>query len=196
MILKNANKEQVEKLIENITPKLIKDPFFMNLCKSLDAREDYIKAFLKYYCYEWSEFDTLLVDENYSTAISLVNPRTFEYKFKGKGARKIKKLDKANEIFRHRKTVRGIVHILCPSTVKSVVMSVYGINNSNVEVLEKLIDEAIELSEKHGVTLVYETFSQKLLRLLTQKGFAMSYQKQYYDTRYVESLMIYTPQNK
>lgn len=193
MLLHNIKKDRVEQIINQLAPKLIKDPLFMYFCSSIDSRQKFINAFLGYYLYEWSVYDTLLCSENNNAVISLVNPRTFEYRFKGKGALALKCFKSAKLILAHRKTVRGIVHIIAPGSMNPRVLNVYSNAATDMDSIENLLEEAIELAKQNNNTLVYETFSQKLIPLMEAKGFTIAYQKPYCDTRFIQTVMTYMP---
>lgn len=193
MILENIDKKANIALCEKLTEKLIKYPMFMHFCPTLEDREKFIKAFLYYYIFEWSEFDTLLTDKNQTILATMIDPHSFEYKFKGKGARALKKLKTSKSIFVHREVVKGIVHIVAPGFMKPRVLNIYAMSESDMSAVEEIVDEAIQISNENGYTLVYETFSQKIIPFMQSKGFALSYQKQFMDTRFVETLMTYTP---
>lgn len=196
MIIKNIEKKDNLALCEKLSKKLIKYPMFMHFCPNIEDREKFIKAFLYYYIFEWSEYDTLLTDENQTVLATMIDPHSFEYKFKGKGAIALKRMKNSKSIFAHRETVKGIVHIVAPGTMNPRVFNIYGISDSDIEAVDKIVDEAIEISNENGYTLVYETFSQKLIPFMQSKGFALSYQKQFMDTRFIETLMTYTPPRK
>lgn len=193
MLLQNVNKETNLALCEKLTEKLIKYPMFMHFCPSLDDREKFVKAFLNYYIYEWSEFDILLTDKEQTVLATMIDPHTYEYKFKGKGARAMKKTKCSKAIFAHRETVKGIVHIVAPGFMNPMVLNIYATPESNIEAVNEVVDEAIKITKENGYTLVYETFSQKLITFMQKKGFDVSYQKQYSDTRFVQTLMTYSP---
>lgn len=196
MQLKNIKKNTAERITNQLSPKLIKDPIFMYFCSDMDKRQKFINAFFGYYLYEWSEYDTLLCSENRNALITLINPRTFEYRFKGKGAHALKRFKSSKLILFHRKTVRGIVHIIAPGSMNPRVLTIYGNAATDFEEIECLIDEAIELSKKENITLVYETFSQKLIPFMETKGFSIAYQKQYSDTRFTQTIMTFMPNTK
>ncbi|MFR5875582.1 MAG: hypothetical protein ACLUFN_03745 [Eubacterium sp.] len=194
MILNNAEKKDVTEIIDAVSGKLIKDPLFMYFCSDVNEREKFIEDYLKYYIYEWSKYDNLLCSENKQVLISLVNPRTFEYRFKGKGAHSLKKnKSAAKAIFRHRKIVRGAVHIITPGSMNPRVMNIYGNADTNIDEIDFLVNEAIETAKAEQTTLVYETFSQKLIPLMESKGFSIAYQKNFYDTRFLQTIMVLFP---
>lgn len=193
MILKDVKKDANLALCEKLSKKLLKYPAFMHFCPSIEERENFIKAFLYYYIFEWSEYDILLADKNSEVLASLIDPHSFEYRFKGKGAHSLKKKKNSKAIFTHREIVKGIVHIVAPGTVNPMVLNIYATQESDMDAVGEIVDEAIQLANENGYTLVYETFSQKLIPSMMSKGFDVQYQKQYLDTRFVETLMTYFP---
>lgn len=194
MKLENATKEQVEIIIDKMTNKVIKQPIFMYYCPKLEKRHDFVQAFLKYYVYEWSEYDNLLCDEDYKALLTLINPRTYEYRFKGKGAFAMRRQkDCAERIFKHRKNVRGIVHIIAPGTMSPWVMNIYGNAATDMPAIESLVDEAIELANDTAHTLVYETFSKKYIEMFEKKGFAIAYRKAFGSTHFIQTIMVKHP---
>lgn len=196
MILKNAKKNDVTEISAAISNRIFKEPLFMYFCPNVDERKKFIGNYLNYYIYEWSKYDTLLCSENKQALITLINPRTFEYRFKGKGAHAMKKnRNSAEAIFKHRKIVRGIVHIIAPGSMNPRVMNIYGSAETNMEDIEALVDEAAAMAQKNNYTLVYETFSQKLIPLMTDKGFSIAYQKSFYDTRFLQTIMVLFPKS-
>lgn len=197
MIIQNADKNDVSQIIDAISNRLIKDPLFMYFCPDIKNRNSFIKDYLYYYIYEWSEYDTLLCSDNRQALITLINPRTFEYKFRGKGAHALKKnKSSAEAIFRHRKIVRSTVHIIAPGSMSPRVLNIYGSADTNIDDIERLVDEAVETAQKNNNTLVYETFSQKLIPLMTSKGFSIACQKSFYDTRFVQTYMVLFPKTE
>lgn len=196
MILENVKKQENKEITESLAGGLIKHPMFMCFCPKIDDREKFIKAYLNYYIYEWSEFDTLLADDKKTVLATIIDPHTFEYKFKGKGARPLKHSKYANAIFDHRRKVREIVHIIAPGTMNPRVLTLYANVENNVDAINSIIDEAIALSNTEDCTLVYETFSQKAIPIFQEKGFEMAYQCSYNGTRFIQSIMVYYPPRK
>ena len=191
MILENVEKRENLALCEKLSSKLIKHPLFMHFCPILEERKKFIKDYLYYYIYEWSEFDTLLADSNEQVLAVLIDPHTFEYRFKGKGARALKKFKNSKAIFIHREVVRGIVHIIAPGFMNPMVLNIYGMPENDIEAIDEVVNEAIKLADENNYTLAYETFSQKLIPFMHNKGFEISYQRQYIDTRFMETVMTY-----
>lgn len=195
MILKDVSKAKNLELCEKLTERLMKHALFMHFCPNADKRAEFINAYLHYYIYEWSEYDTLLTDENEEILATLIDPHTFEYKFKGKGAMKLKKQKDAKAIFVHREIVKRIVHIVAPGFMNPRVFNIYATAETDVDAINSVVEEAIRLAKENNYTLVYETFSQRLITFMKNKGFEVGYQKQYMDTRFVETLMTYHPRN-
>lgn len=196
MILSKMDKSVAEEISSSLGNKLSKDPLFMYLCPLVSDRPQFIDAFFKYYLYEWAEYDTLLCDDGKNALVTLINPRTFEYKFKGKGAHRLKKQKTSDLIFEHRKNVRGIVHIIAPGSMNPRVLTVYGNIETDFNAISSLVDQAVEIANEKGLTLVYESFSQRLIDLMEQKGFSVAYQRKYSDTRFIQTLMTYSGYRK
>ncbi len=192
MIVDKISKQTVQKISENLCSKLVKDPMFMFLCPVVEDRAKFMDAFFNYYLYEWAEFDTLLCNEEKTVVITLIDPRTFEYRFKGKGAFKLRRKSGSDLILEHRKTLRNIVHIIAPSSMNPRVLSVYANAQTDIPALNELVDEAVETAQKNKLTLVYETFSKKLIDFMQKKGFTIAYQRGYSDTRFVQTIMTYS----
>lgn len=191
MILEKAKSQTIKEINNTLAPKLIKDPLFMFFCQDINKRNDFINSYLNYYIYEWSRYDTLLYNEHSKALISLVDPKTFEYKFKGKGAHGIRKYKSSDAIFAHRENLSEIVDILVPPTRKSLTMTIYGNIEIDFPYINELIDEAIRYAENEGAILIYETFSRKLIKLMLDKGFSIASQKQFLNTQFIETVMIY-----
>lgn len=191
MIINNVDKHDVSDIKAELAPKLTKDPLFMFFCQNVGKRADFIDAYLTYYIYEWSKYDLLLCDETTKSLASLVDPYTFEYKFKGKGAHAMKKYKDASAIFAHRENLAEIVDILVPPTRESRVLSIYANPECDFSAINALVDEAMEIAVKNNYILIYETFSRKLIGLMEQKGFSVASQKQFLNTRFIETVMLF-----
>lgn len=191
MILNKVNKNQVAEIQSQLTPKMIKEPLFMFFCQDITKREDFINAYLKYYLYEWSEYDTLLCHEGTKCLASLVDPDTFAYKFKGKGARGLKKFRDSSTIFAHRENLEGIIDIIIPPSRESRVLTIYGNPDVDFDAINQLVDEAIKMAQEENFILIYETFSRKLIAFMQHKGFSIASQKQFLNTQFVETVMVF-----
>jgi hypothetical protein len=191
MVLQKVKKDDVKQIEQNLHNRIVNEALFRYYCPDDSKRKGFIDNYFNYYLYEWSEYDTLLCSDNKQALLTLVNPRTFEYTFKGKGAWKLKRdKDASKAIFRHRKIVRSNVHIIAPGSMNPRVMNIYANPQTNLEDINALVDEAIELAKQNEITLVYETLSRKLISLMTDKGFSIAYQKHYYDTHFVQTIMV------
>lgn len=191
MIIQNAEKQVIKDICEILGAKLITDPLFMYLCPEKAVRRDYINAYFNYYVYEWSRCDTLLCNDEKTAMLSLVDPKTFDYKFKGKGAFKMKQFKLASNVFIHRENIESISEIIVPESRESRVMTVYGNVGTDLDAINQIVDEAIALANKENFVLVYDTFSNRLLPLMEQKGFCTVYQKNYLSTQFIQTVMVY-----
>lgn len=191
MVLNKASSRDIKEINQALAPNLIKDPLFMFFSQNINKRADFIDAYLNYYIYEWSRYDTLLCDEGKQCLISLVDPDTFAYKYKGKGAIKMRSFKDSSTVFVHRENVASIVEILIPPTRESRVMTIYGNCDKNLNDIVKLIDEAMEMAKNEKFILIYETFSKKLINLMLSKGFSIASQKQFLNTQFIETVMTF-----
>lgn len=192
MIINKIEKQEVTELAAKLSTKLCKDPMFMYLCPVISDRQQFINVFFNYYLYEWADCDTLLCNDDKTALVTLINPRTFEYRFKGKGAHALKKQKTSHFIFDHRETVRGIVHIVAPGTMNPRVLTVYANTDTDLAAVSALVDEAVQIANENNLTLVYESFSQRLIELMERKGFSIAYQRRYGDTQFIQTLMTYS----
>lgn len=191
MVLKKASSKDIKAINQALAPNLIKEPLFMFFSQNLSKRADFIDAYLNYYVYEWSRYDTLLCNDEKNVLISLVDPDTFSYKYKGKGAMKMKSFRDSSTVFAHRENISGIVDILIPPARESRVMTVYGSFEENFDEVVALIDEAMQMAVDEDFTLVFDTFSRKPVNLMLSKGFAIASQKQFLNTQFIETVMTY-----
>ena len=76
------------------------------------------------------------------------------------------------------------------------VLTVYGNIETDFNAISSLVDQAVEIANEKGLTLVYESFSQRLIDLMEQKGFSVAYQRKYSDTRFIQTLMTYSGYRK
>ena len=191
MIIKNANNQTIKDICDNLGSKLLTDPLFMYLCPEKAVRHEYIDAYFNYYIYEWSRCDTLLCADANNALISLVDPDTFDYRFKGKGAFRMKRFKLASNVFLHRENIDSISEIIVPESREKRVMTVFGNVSTDIEAINQLIDEAIDLAQQENFVIIYDTFSSRLLPLMEQKGFRAVYQKNFLSTRFVQTVMVY-----
>lgn len=191
MQLEKASTGLIREINSILAPKLNKDPLFMFFCPMLSKRQDFINSYFNYYIYEWSRYDELLYDEDSKSLISLVDPTTFEYKFKGKGAHSLKRFKTSDSILAHRENLEEIFEILVPPTRECRVMTLYANADTDFDSIVELVDEAIALAQEKNYILMFETFSRKLIAYFESKGFAVASQKQFLNTQFVETVMTY-----
>lgn len=191
MLLEKASSQDIKAINSVLAKKLIKKPLFMFFCPDINKREEFIDAYLTYYIYEWSRYDQLLYAKESKSLISLVDPDTFAYKFKGKGAHGIRKYKSSVNIFMHRENIASIIDIVVPPFKESRVMTIYANPETDLVDINKLIDEAMEMARRDDFVLIYDTFSRKMLGLLERKGFSIASQKQFMNTQFVETVMMY-----
>lgn len=191
MQLEKASTGLIKEINSTLAPKLNKDPLFMFFCPILSKRQDFINAYFNYYIYEWSRYDELLYDEKSKSLISLVDPATFEYKFKGKGAHSMKKFKTSSNVFAHRENLEEIFEILVSPTRECRVMTLYANCDTDFDSIVMLVDEAMEIAQKNNYILMFETFSRKLISFFEAKGFSVASQKQFLNTQFIETVMTY-----
>ncbi len=191
MIIKNADKQTIKNICDGLGGKLLIDPLFMYLCPEKAVRREYINAYFNYYVYEWSRCDTLLGNDTNTALISLVDPETFEYRFKGKGAFKMKQFKLASNVFTHRENIEEIANIIVPESREKRVMTVYGNVGTDIEAINELIDETVALAKQENFVVIYDTFSNRLLPLMEQKGFRAVYQKNFLSSQFIQTVMVF-----
>lgn len=190
------NKNREEGIKEILAPKLLTHPHFMFYCIKKSERSEFINDFLNFYLYSWSEQGQLFSSANVKIIASLVDKNSFEYKFHGKNAFKLKHNKNASKIFMHRENVENITKILVPPTIEARILNLYGFSANDVDELKNLITEIKSVAEKEGFAVVYETFSRKLIELMESMGFEMAYQRPFLDTQFIQTLMVYNIKSK
>jgi hypothetical protein len=191
MLLKDLKKKEIKQISSDIAPKLMPHPAFMFYCKSEQDRLKFIEDYFNHYLKKWNNTEIILTNENHDAIITLIDIFAFAEKEKGLGASSIKKYKNpyANISF-HRKNVSYLANIIAPATVDTKIMTIYSTLKYTDE-SNKLVDEAIKLSEENNFMLVYETFSKKSVEILTEKGFETAYEKRFSTTQYFETIMTY-----
>ena len=190
MRLKDLGKKDVKKLSEILAPKLTEHKLFKFLCPDSEEREDFISAYFQYNIPRWLERgDYLLTDENFDVLIVLASARRSSHKFRGKGAKQLKKFKSAHSIFFYRGNLAYIIHLVAPRNKRLKVMTIYG-SKEHEETALDLVDEAVALAYDRDFNLMYDTLTRRLVNKMFEKGFAISYQKMFASTGYVQTLMI------
>ncbi len=190
------NKNRGEGLKEIFVPQLLTHPHFMYYCINKSERSEFINDFLNFYLYSWAEQGQLFSSTNVKIIASLVDINSFEYKFHGKNAFKLKHNKNASKIFIHRESVENITKILVPPTIEARILTLYCFAAIDVDELKTLIAEIKSVAEKEGFAVVYETFSRKLIEFMESMGFETAYQRPFLDTQFMQTLMVYNIKSK
>lgn len=191
MIIEKIDKHTVNLISEQMSRDLIKHPLFMYFCSDISKRADFIGDYFKYYIPRWVKNDVLFVNDKNTAAIVLTDPKSFEYKYKGINAYRMKKYSFSSTVFVHRENLETICDILLPESRESRIMTVYaGIHTETLDVL-KLADEAMAYARDNNLILAYDTFSRVFQPSFERKGFVSAYSKQFMNTRFSETVMIY-----
>ncbi|MBQ7202941.1 MAG: hypothetical protein IJS03_02860 [Eubacterium sp.] len=189
MRVKDLKTKDIDKLSNILAPKLTQARLFKFLCPNEGEREEFIKAYLRYNMPHWFErHDCVLVDENLDVLVVVASPRRSSHKFKGKGAKKLRRFESAPAIFYYRGNLAYLTHLVAPRNKRLKVMTILTDGNHDEAVME-LVDEAIALSYKNDFNLMYDSLTRRYNAELEEKGFVISYQKKFALTGYVETLM-------
>ena len=191
MRLENLTNKQISEISKTVAPKLVTHPAFMFYCKNEKHRQSFIADYFKYFLRKWNNKEIILADENYDVIISLIDIETYHNKDRGIGATRLKsyKNPYANVSF-HQGNVSYLANIVAPAHIDTKIMTVYA-TLKNLDITEKLVDEAVKLAQENDFMIVYETFSKKANEMMTQKGFEIAYEKQFSVTQYFETVMTY-----
>lgn len=189
MRLDKVDKKELNRICESLAPRLCEHHLMMFLCPDESKRSEFICAYLKYYINKWSEHDVMFIDEDKTALITLANPRFFSRKFSGTGAKQLKKYKSSSLVFFHRGNLAYVVRLISPRTHGTRVMNIYA-DPYDTEAALKLVDEAIEHAKQNDYTLIYETFSRRLVKKMKEKGFYIAYQRQFASTNFIETAMI------
>lgn len=191
MKITKMTKNKAEDIKTALSPQLISHPLFMFYCPEKSKREKYIKKFLDYYLYSWAKYGECYVSTDRKAVASLVSVAAFEYKFSGKNALGLKLDKNAYRIKMHRETVEAITDVVVPRRDDTRVMTIYASPSQSIDEIKELVDEIMAHAKEKGFALVYETFSKKLVDFMAQQGFETSYQKQFLNTQFVQTVMVY-----
>lgn len=191
MIYTKVDSKEVKSIAQAMSKKLIKQPLFMFFCQDINKRSSFIYDYFGYYLPEWAKYDTLVMNEDKSVVISLVDPKTFAYKFKGKGAHSLKRHKTSSSVFMHRENLEDIYDILVPQTKDTRILTVYANPETDIDEVAKLVAEIIKMADEQDLTILYDTFSRKYIPLMSHFGMPVAYQKQFLNTQFVETIMTY-----
>lgn len=191
MKLKHINKAAADEIINILTPQLMTNPHFMFYCPDKEKRSRFIDSFLRYYLFKWSAGEELYASPSKHALISVVNKNSLQYKFTGKNALKLKLNGHSRSILTHKKAIGTITDILIPSSIPAKIMLLHCSPVNNAEEITQLINEVKEREAKDGYALVFETFSKTVATFMETLGFEISYQRQFLDTRFIQTVMTY-----
>lgn len=191
MLLNNLTGKQIKEISKTVAPKLTSHPAFMFYCKNGKDREGFIEDYFDYYLRKWNNKEIILANDNYDVIITLIDIENFNEKGKGVRASKLKRYKNpyANIVY-HKKNIVYLSDIVAPGTVSTKIMTIYSTLKYS-DIFKELIDEAKKLAEENNFMIVYETFSKKSVDILSEKGFATAYEKQFSGTQYFETIMTY-----
>lgn len=196
MKIEKMNKDRAAGMKEILAPLLLTHPHFMFYCTDKSKRDVFINDFLNYYLFSWSKQGQLYSSPNLKAIAALVDVNSFEYKFHGNNALKLRHNKNSSRIFVHRENVENITKILIPPNIEARVFNIYGSVGNGADEIKALVAEIKSAAEKDGFAVVYETFSRKLIELMESMGFEVAFQRPFLDTRFIQTLMIYNVKTK
>lgn len=191
MLIENLNKNQIKSISENMSQSLLKHPLFMFFCRDIKKRKDFINDYFRYYLPEWVKDEVLFANDDCSVLLTGLNPKNFEFKYKGFNSYKMKKYEFASNVFVHRENLEMICDILLPYTKPVLVLILYSSYEMPLEEVRKLVREVREYADKNDITLMYDTFSRRYISTMLKEGFTVAYSKQFITTQYSETVMTY-----
>ena len=191
MKIDKIDKQTINLISEQMSKDLIKHPLFMFFCSNISKREGFIKDYFSYYLPKWVKEDVLFSNEKGSALVTLTDPKNFEYKYKGVNAYKMKKHSYSSTVFVHRENLETICEILLPDSRDSLVMTIYTGSLATVREVLDTVKEAMDYALQNNAILAYDTFSRRYLAPLESQGFTTAYNKQFLNTRFAETVMLY-----
>lgn len=189
--MKGIDKQSLSALQENLNIYMQTDPLFMLFCPQKNKRSDFADKYFSYYLEKWTEKNQLLISESKKTAVTLVDPKSFKYRFSGKNSLPLKLSSCSYSVFAHQNAVEEIVNIIIPVQREKRVLTIYGNPAENFDEIMKLVKECMKKAEDEGFILVYETLSKKLVTTMEAQGFEIGYAKQFMNTQFFQTLMTY-----
>lgn len=187
----NIDKQALTALQENLNHYMLTDPLFMLFCPQKEKRSDFANKYFSYYLEKWAGKNQLFISESRKTAVTLIDPNDFKYKFSGKGAFSLKFSNNSYSIFAHQESVENIVNIVVPVQMNKKILTIYGNPAENLNEITELVKQCITIAEKEGFVLVYETLSKKLIHVMEEQGFEIGYAKQFMNTQFFQTMMTY-----
>lgn len=191
MKLSKLTKSEEERLIHYFESSLLSHPLFMYYCPDKTKRAQYIRAYFDYHLPFWAKEKNALLSPQKHVVAALVDKNAFTYSLSGMKAWKLSLNYEMKRIRLHRKVTHNIVGVMVPADMPVRVLTIFGNAQTDLSEVLAVVQEAQERAESEGFVLVYETFSRRLITEMEQLGFEMGYQRNFMDTRFVQTLMTY-----
>lgn len=191
MYINSIDKKTLREISERFGERFIKDPLFMFFCSDINKRKAFIYDYMMYYLPRFVDEETVFIDKHATAVVTLVDPKDFEYKFKGLSGQKLKKYSFSSKVFLHKENLEDICDTLLPGNKQAMALTVYSDPNGKFDSLHELIAEAVDFADREDITLVYDTFSRKYIDYMQSKDFVVAYSKPFMDTQFTETVMTY-----
>lgn len=191
MYINSIDKKTLREISERFGERFVKDPLFMFFCSDINKRKAFIYDYMMYYLPRFVDEETVFIDKHATAVVTLVDPKDFEYKFKGLSGYKLKKYSFSSKVFLHKENLEDICDTLLPGNKQALVLTVYSDPNGKSDSLQELIAEAVDFADREDITLVYDTFSRKYIDYMQSKDFVVAYSKPFMDTQFTETVMTY-----
>lgn len=191
MYINSIDKKTLREISERFGERFVKDPLFMFFCSDINKRKAFIYDYMMYYLPRFVDEETVFIDKHATAVVTLVDPKDFEYKFKGLSGHKLKKYSFSSKVFLHKENLEDICDTLLPGNKQAMVLTVYSDQNGKFDSLQELIAEAVDFADRENITLVYDTFSRKYIDYMQSKDFVVAYSKPFMDTQFIETVMTY-----
>lgn len=184
-------KRDTKALQEYLETTLISHPLFMYYCPDKTKRAKYIDAFLDYHLPKWSKTGRVLIGPNKRSAAALIAKEDFEFFFTGAKSFPLLLISGGKRERLHRKVTKNIVGVLVPSGMQVKVLTLFGDSVKDKDDMMALVKQAAQQAKEENFVLVYETFSRRLIPDMEKLGFETGYQRNFMDTRYIQTLMTF-----
>lgn len=184
-------KRDTKALEEYLKTALISHPLFMYYCPDRTQRTKYIDAYLDYHLPKWSKTGSVLIGPEKRSAASLIAKEDFEFIISGSRAFPLLLSGATNRIRLHRKVTRNIVSVLVPSGMPVKVLTLFGDSTKDKDDMMALVKQAAQQAKEENFVIVYETFSRRLILDMEKLGFETGYQRNFMDTRFIQTLMTF-----
>lgn len=184
-------KRDTKALEEYLVTALGAHPLFMYYCPDRTQRQKYIEAFLNYHLPKWSKTGSILIGPKKRSAASLIAKEDFEFLISGRRALPLLLEGGVSRIRLHRKVTRNIVSVLVPSGMPVKVLTLFGDSTKDKDDMLALVKQAAQQAKEENFVIVYETFSRRLIPDMEKLGFETGYQRNFMDTRFIQTLMTF-----